>query len=50
LIKSAIKSGIGQVNSLKNDNCLITQKKQEKEIAVYPEPGKGGLIFNSYGL
>ncbi len=50
LIKSAVKPGISQVNSLEYDNYLITEKKQEEEIAVNPEFGKAGLIFNSYGL
>jgi hypothetical protein len=50
LIESAIESGISQVNSLEYNNCLVTEKKQEEEIAVYPESGKAGLVFNSYGL
>jgi hypothetical protein len=50
LIKSAIKSGISQVDPLEYDNCLITEEKQEEEIAVDPVFGKSGLVFNSYGL
>lgn len=50
LIKSAIKSGISQVYPLEYNYCLVTEKKEEEEIAVDPEFGKAGLIFNSYGL
>jgi hypothetical protein len=50
LIKSAIKSGISQVDPLEYDNSLVTEEKQEEEIAVDPEFGKAGLTFYSYGL
>jgi hypothetical protein len=50
LIKSAVKSRIRQINALEYDYSLVTEKKQEKEIAVDPKFGEAGLVFNSYGL
>jgi hypothetical protein len=50
LIERAIKSRISQVDTLEYDNSLVTEQEQEKEIAVKPEFGKTGLIFNSYRL
>jgi hypothetical protein len=50
LIKSAIKSGISQVNPLEYHDRLVREEKQEEKIAVDPEFGKAGLTFNSYGL
>jgi len=50
LIKSAIKSGVSQIDPLEYNERLITEKEQEEEIAVDPIFGKMGLIFNSYGL
>jgi hypothetical protein len=50
LVKSAIESGVSQIDPLEYNQCLITEKEQEEKIAVDPVFGKAGLIFNSYGL